>query len=73
MDTIRELGVSLNTPASESSAILSILPISQLLILRNSLFVEAASQGLTSVGDELMSRRDTKRRSLDVLPPFSSV
>ena len=50
MDTVRELGVNLNAPASESSAMHSVLPISQLSSLRNSLFVEAASQGLTSEG-----------------------
>ena len=66
MDTFcAELRVNLNAPASESSAILSILPISQLSSLRNSLFAEAASQGLTSEGDELMSRRDTKKKPLN--------
>ena len=66
MDTFRaELRVNLNAPASESSAILSILPFSQLSSLRNSLFAEAASQGLTSEGDELMSRRDTKKKPLN--------
>lgn len=66
MDTVRELGVDLNAPASESVATLSTLSLSQLLSLRDELFTEATSLGLTSDGDELVSRRDSKKKPLHV-------
>ena len=65
MDSVQALGVDLNAPASESAATLTTLSLSQLLTIRSDLFSEAANLGLTSEGDELVSRRDTRKNPLN--------
>ena len=47
------LGVDINTPASESLAILTAVSISQLLSICNDLYREATTRSLTTIGDEL--------------------
>ena len=66
MDSIRELGVNLNAPSSESLPILTSLSISQLLSIRDDLFTETANQGLTYDGDTLVSRKGSGKKPLNL-------
>ena len=65
MESVRVLGVNVNAPASESSAVLASASLSQLLSARNELFSEATSLGDTKDGDELVSRRDSRKNPLN--------
>ena len=60
MESVRALGVDINAPASESLVAAS---LSQLLSVRHELFSEATALGLTRDGDELVSRRDSRKTS----------
>ena len=64
MDKVRQLGVDLNAPVSESVVILSSCSISQLLSVRSALFEDSVAHGLTCEGDVLVSRRDSRKYSL---------
>ena len=65
MDKVRQLGVDLNAPVSESVVILSSCSISQLLSVRSALFDDTVAHGLTCEGDVLVSRRDSRKNSLN--------
>ena len=65
MEKIHELGVDLNSPTSESLPLLISLPLHVLLTLRNEIFTEASSLGLTCEGDVPVSRRDSRLKPLN--------
>ncbi len=64
MDKVRELGVDLNAPASESLPLLTSLPLHTLLSTREQVFTEICSLGLSGEGDVLVARRDTRLKPL---------
>ena len=65
MDVVHDLGVDINAPASESRAILSAVSISQLMSIRDDLYREATVLDLTTEGDELVSRRSSRKNPLN--------
>ena len=61
MEGLRNLGIDPNVPISEIIPLLSSQPTDCLLQLREGLFEDLRLKGLVHVGDELVSRRCTRR------------
>ena len=66
MERVRSLGINPNVPRTEVLSVLSAQSTDYLLGLRQSLFEDLAANGLVSEGDELVSRRCTKKKPLPV-------
>ena len=64
MERLREHGIDLNTPTSEYLHVLVSLSLETQLSIREELFKSAATSGLTTGGDVLVSRRDTRKNPL---------
>ena len=64
MDKVIQYGIDINAPSSEAIPKLISLPLHVLMSLREDLFAEALSQGLSSEGDALVARRDSRKKPL---------
>ena len=64
MERLRGLGIDLNAPTSEYLPVLVSLSLETQLSIREELFWSAVTSGLTTGGDVLVSRRDTRKNPL---------